>query len=139
MDGGAGTDTLIGGAGNDTYWLSRGSANDTIVENDAIKTNVDTAYFSANISTNQLWFSRSSNNLIVEIIGTNDQFTILDWYQGDRYHVEKFQTSDGKILTDIQVQTLVTAMAPFAPPQLGQVDLVGVYAPLAATIAGVWH
>ncbi len=121
--GGAGTDTLVGGAGNDSYWMALVSGSDTIQENDATAGNTDVARFDVGIAIDQLWFTQAGNNLEVSVIGTGDKFTISNWYLGSQYHVEQFQTSDGKTLLDSQVQGLVDAMAAFAPPVAGQTTL----------------
>ena len=137
--GAAGNDTLNGGLGNDTYLLDRGFGIDTIVENDQSAFDNDIALFGADISIDQLWFRKVSNNLEVSIIGTTDKFVIKDWYLGDPYHVEQFKTSDGKTLLDGQVQNLVNAMAAFAPPAMGQTTLSAAYqASLSPVIAVNW-
>ena len=62
-----------------------------------------------------------------------------NWYTGSANHVEQFKTSDGRTLLDSQVQNLVTAMAVFAPPALGQtVLLVGVASALEPVFAANW-
>jgi hypothetical protein len=54
--------------------------------------------------------------------------------------VEQFKTSDGKTLLDSQVQNLVSAMAAFAPPSAGTVNLSAAYASqLAPVIAANWQ
>ena len=140
LDGKAGNDILIGGTGNDAYLLGRGYGADTIQENDATTGNTDVARFDAGISTSQLWFSKSGNNLDVSIIGTNDKLTMTNWYLGSQYHVEQFKTDDGKTLIDGQVQNLVQAMAGFSPPPAGQTTLSQSMAnSLAPVIAANWH
>uniref|UniRef100_UPI003564D89C calcium-binding protein n=1 Tax=Hydrogenophaga sp. TaxID=1904254 RepID=UPI003564D89C len=80
------------------------------------------------------------NNLSVSIIGTNDQFTLTNWYLGSQYHVEQFKTSDGKTLQDSQVQNLVQAMSAFSPPAAGQTTLPANYAAdLSPVIAANWQ
>jgi Ca2+-binding RTX toxin-like protein len=140
LNGGAGADILVGGAGNDTYWLGRGYGVDSIMENDATAGNTDVARFDAGIATDQLWFSKTGNNLDVSIIGTADKFTMTNWYLGNQYHTEQFKTSDGKTLLDSQVQNLVQAMAGFAPPPAGQTTLSASYqTSLAPVIAANWQ
>jgi Ca2+-binding RTX toxin-like protein len=140
LNGGAGADSLVGGTGNDTYWLGRGYGVDTITENDATVGNTDIARFDTGIATNQLWFTKTGNNLDVSIIGTTDKFTLNNWYLGNQYHVEQFKTSDGKTLLDSQVQNLVQAMASFAPPPVGQTTLTAAQqTALAPVIAANWQ
>jgi Ca2+-binding RTX toxin-like protein len=140
ISGGGMADRLAGGLGNDTYLMARGYGSDTIEENDATSGNSDMALFDAGIATDQLWFSQVGNNLEVSIIGTADKFTVKNWYLGSQYHVEKFKTSDGKVLLDSQVQNLVQAMAAFSPPAAGQTTLPTNYAnTLNPTIAANWQ
>ena len=140
LDGKGGSDVLIGGTGNDTYLLSRGYGNETIREDDASAGNRDRARFGAGIAADQLWFRKVGNNLEAGVIGTADRLTISKWYLGSQYHVEEFKTSNGSTLLDSQVQSLVSAMAAFAPPAMGQSDLSPAYASqLAPVIAANWH
>ena len=140
LDGGAGADVLVGGAGSDTYVLGRGYGADTVYENDATPGNSDLARFGAGIAADQLWFRRVSSNLEVGVIGTGDKLTLSNWYSGSQYHVEQFKTSNGKTLLDSQVQNLVSAMAAFAPPAMGQTTLSPTYANLLSpVIAANWQ
>ena len=96
--------------------------------------------FTAGIATDQIWLRKVANNLEVSLIGKNDKMTISNWYLGNQYHVEAFQTADGKTLLDSQVQNLVQAMAVFAPPAAGQTTLPANYqALLGPQIAANWH
>jgi Ca2+-binding RTX toxin-like protein len=140
LDGGAGGDMLVGGAGADVYFLGRGSGADSVYEYDPTTGNTDLAEFDAGIGAEQLWFRRVSNNLEVSIIGTADRLSISGWYSGDPYHVEQFRTSDGRTLLDSQVNALVSAMAGFAPPAMGQTDLSAPYREaLVPVLAANWH
>ncbi|AVS93005.1 hemolysin-type calcium-binding protein [Paracidovorax avenae] len=139
LDGGAGADTLAGGLGNDTYWLARGHGTDTIQENDTTSGNLDTAKFAGDVSSRQLWFRKSGNNLEVSVIGTSDKFLVTDWYLGSRYQVERFEAGDGRALQASQVQNLVQAMASFSPPAAGQTQLPANYqSKLETTLAANW-
>ncbi len=140
LDGGLGNDTLSGGTGNDTYLLGTGYGSDVIVENDSTSGNTDVAQFQSGISADQLWFQHVGNNLEVSVIGTNDKFSIQDWYSGSARHVEQFKTSDGKVLLDSQVDALVNAMASFATSSSGQTILPANYpSALAPVIAANWQ
>lgn len=140
LDGKGGNDILVGGTGNDTYWLGRDYGFDSITENDTTAGNTDVARFDASVATDQLWFTKSGNNLEVSIIGTSDKLTMTNWYLGNQYHVEQFKTSNGKTLLDSQVQNLVSAMAAFSPPAAGQTTLPANYATsLNTVIAANWQ
>ncbi len=140
LDGGQGNDLLTGGKGNDTYILGRGYGVDTVIEKDTTFGNVDTVQFLSGILFDQIWFSHANNNLEVSIIGTETKMTINDWYLDSANHVEQFRSSDGKVLLDNQVETLVTAMSAFNPPSAGQMVLPTQYEKiLSPIIAANWH
>ena len=113
FNGRGGNDTLIGGSGNDRYIFSGGTT--SITDSDTTSGNSDVVNFTGSVEHDQIWFSRSGNDLIAEVIGTDDQVTIVDWYLGNDNHVEQF-TAYGLTLLDSQVQNLVNAMAAFAVP-----------------------
>ncbi|MEJ8836100.1 calcium-binding protein [Ramlibacter sp. AN1133] len=151
LDGGSGNDALIGGVydgywgtyngtGNDTYLFARGGGQDTVYDNDGTAGAQDVLSFGADIAENQLWLRRVNNNLEVSVIGTSDKVTIANWYSSTTWHVETLQVSDGKRLTDANVQNLVQAMASFSPPAMGQTTLPDDYqAALGGTIAANWQ
>jgi Ca2+-binding RTX toxin-like protein len=140
LDGRAGADKLTGGVGNDTYIVGRGYGAELITESDSTAGNTDVVQFQAGIATEQLWFRHLGNDLEVSIIGTNDKATIQNWYLGGQYHVEQFKTADGHVLADSQVEALVSAMASFSPPPIGQTTLTQQYQDsLGPTIAANWH
>ena len=150
LNGGAGNDILAGGiydtwngnyngAGNDTYLFGRGSGADTITEYDLTAGNTDLLSIGTGVATNQMWFRRVGSDLEVSIIGSTDKTTIKSWYSGSGYHVEQFKMSDGKVLPNSRVNTLVSAMASFAPPPAGQATLpVDYQAALIPVIAASW-
>jgi Ca2+-binding RTX toxin-like protein len=127
--GGNGMDVLSGGVGSDTYYFGRGDSSDQITDQHSAKgkgpapENHDVLQFGESIGEDQLWFTQDSSNLIVNVIGTNDQVTINNWYRKDDFHIEEFRTSNGLYLLDSQVDNLVSAMANFAPPPPGQTTL----------------
>ena len=115
LDGGAGNDTLVGGAGADTYRFGVGKGIDTVQENDTTAGVTDRVDFGALLQS-QIAFQRTGNNLEALIVGnTADKLVLKDWYLGTQYHVEQFAFGDGSVFSDAQVQSLVSAMAVFAP------------------------
>ncbi len=140
LDGAEGTDLLVGGAGADTYAMRRGYGRDTVYDYDLAPGVVDSAVFEGDITAEQLWFRRVGNSLEVRVIGTTDQLSISGWYSSSAYRIEEFKTGAGQTLLESQVQSLVDAMAGFAPPPMGQVQLTPAYAnALSPTIAANWH
>jgi Ca2+-binding RTX toxin-like protein len=123
LNGGQGNDKLSGGAGNDTYLFARGDDQDTIKENDTTTNNHDVLNFLHDINHDQLWFTQDNDDLRIHVIGTQDQVTIANWYEGTASQVEEIQASDGHILANNQVDQLVQAMASFNPPVPGELSL----------------
>jgi VCBS repeat-containing protein len=139
FDGSGGNDRLEGGAGNDIYLFGRNGGVDTVIEKDATAGNTDVLRFGENIANDQVWFRRVGSDLEASFIGTDDKAIINDWYKGSAYRVEQFQTADGKVLLDSQVENLVSAMAAFSPPAAGQTTLPQNYQDaLAPVLAANW-
>jgi Ca2+-binding RTX toxin-like protein len=120
--GGAGDDTLFGDAGDDSYEFARGNGQD-LIDNIGEGTSNDKIVFSPGINTDQLWFSQTGDDLLVSIIGTNDQVIVDDWYlNAGANQVARFEVSNGSNLTAANVENLVSAMDAFAPPALGELE-----------------
>jgi len=65
---------------------------------------------------------------------------VQNWYLGDAYHVEQIRSGDGKTLQHTDVDKLVSAMAAFAPPGMGQASLTASQqTALAPVLAANWH
>jgi Ca2+-binding RTX toxin-like protein len=118
--GGAGDDILIGGAGNDTltgqdgadtYLFGRGSGRDSIWNKDA-DGGTDCLLLGANVTADDLWFMRSSDDLVVGILGTGDKATVKNWYADTANRLD-FELGTGESLAAEQVEQLVSAMAAF--------------------------
>jgi Ca2+-binding RTX toxin-like protein len=143
LSGGAGNDTLAGGVGSDTYQFQRGDGVDTIRENDSVLGDNDLLQFQGDISSSQLWFRRVGddlNDLEVSVIGTADKAVVQNMYLGNAYQVEQIKAGDGKLLWGTQVQSLVQAMAAFAPPAMGQTTLTAAQqTALAPVLAANWQ
>ncbi|TBV06424.1 calcium-binding protein [Phytopseudomonas dryadis] len=140
LQGGAGNDYLSGGAGSDTYLFGVGSGQDTLDNYDVSASSLDTLLFNGDVSAEQLWFRKTGSSLEVSIIGTQDKVTVSNWYSSASYQLDQFQTSDGKVLLDSQVQNLVDAMAAFGAPAGGESSLTpNQRAQLDVVIAANWQ
>lgn len=140
LEGGTGNDTLLGQSGNDTYIFNRGDGSDNWTDSDATAGNVDIARFGADISDDQIWFRQVGNDLEASIIGTTDKTVIKNWYSGSANHIERFESGNGKVLLDSQVDALISVMAGFSPPASGQTTLPANYQQaLAPVLAANWH
>ncbi|MDO9179983.1 MAG: calcium-binding protein, partial [Agitococcus sp.] len=137
LDGGLGSDTLVGGAGNDTYKLGLSSNRDLVKNLDAVGN--DKLLFDAGISADQVWLRQLGNDLEVSIIGTANSVKLQNWYTDSVNQVDSLELADGKVLLATEVQTLVDAMAAFAPPALSQTSLTTTqHNALDGVIAASW-
>ena len=138
LAGDTGAQTLSGGTGNDTYLQVRGGGADTVVENDSTSGNADVLQFASDVARDQLWFTQSGNDLLVQIIGTADSMTVKDWYLGSANHAEQIKAAGGgNTLLDSQVQNLVNAMAGLAVPTTTTLS-PSYHAQLDTVIAANW-
>lgn len=137
--GAGGADTLEGGGGSDTYLVMRGDGQDTVLEG-GTAAGADVLWFNdKSVYHDQIWFSRSGNDLLVSLIGTVDSVRIKEWYGSASQSVEQFRAGNGKILMASAVDALVSAMAIVTPPSTGQLSLdAGRHAALDVVLAAGW-
>lgn len=117
LDGGAGNDLLRGAGGNDTYVFGRNYGQDRIEENGGSSGSPeDRVVFGEGVELSDLIFSRSGNDLIIQIAGTSDQLVIDEQFYSasstgawSRYRVDSFQFADGAILSAGEVDALTLA------------------------------
>ena len=114
LDGGAGVNSLSGDRGNDTYNCGVGDGTTTVNNYDTDVNAYDRVTFE-NVPVDDLWFSRSSNNLVVTIAGTDAQLKILNWFSNDSYQLDEFVSGTQSLSRD-RVDELVAAMAPYSLP-----------------------
>ena len=109
--GGTGNDYLDGGAGDDKYIFQTGDGRDIINNtgggSDLLRFN--------DIDPANLWFSKSGNNLLIGLVGTQDQVTVNNWYSGGNYMIDIIEAGDFALLEN-QVNQMVQAMAGFGAP-----------------------
>ena len=147
LDGGFGDDVLRGGSGNDLlkggrdgdiYLFGRGDGNDTI-DNRGESASNDVLRLGADIDADQLWFRMSGDDLIIDIIGTDDSVTLDDWYDGTGNRLD-VELSDGSLILAPNIDVLVNAMASFAPPGDGATEYTaGQHQTLDPLIAVHWQ
>lgn len=111
IDGGAGFDQLNGGSGDDVYRFGRGFDEDVIRDAGGF----DAVQFDEGIAATDLFFSRTGtdgSDLLVEISGEQRlALTIKGQFAADSARVERFELSDGSIISwsDIQQFILLNA------------------------------
>jgi Ca2+-binding RTX toxin-like protein len=102
---GTGNDTLNGGGGYDTYKFGSGFGSDVITNNGGSAAKGEVVFTSANYE--QLWFLRSGNNLQIDLLGTNDEITLSNWFGSSAgAQVQSFDTASGYKL-DGQIAQLI--------------------------------
>lgn len=117
LSGGEGNDLIEGGDGNDRIKFGLNDGQDQIIQNDtnAAETYNDVIAFENDISYDELWFSRSDNDLQINVEGTDDQITISNWYDGTEHQLDQFE-SGSMVLMNNQIDQLVSAMAAYDVP-----------------------
>jgi Ca2+-binding RTX toxin-like protein len=144
---GSGGGQFTGGTGNDVLRASGIDAGNVYVwsrwdEADTVHDagGQDRLVIDVSVKQEQLWFSRTGDDLKIAIIGTTDSFTVAGWYEpGADHQIEHITLTQGRDLASGNVQQLVDAMAGFTPPALGQTTLPSdVAAQLAPVIASAW-
>jgi Ca2+-binding RTX toxin-like protein len=137
--GGAGNDMLFGGQGADEFRFGRTDGADTI---NAFDTDggADQLAVGAGVTTDQLWFAQTGNDLVMTIIGTSDSMTVQDWYSGANQKLDRVQLSTGTYAETSDIEALRSAMAAFSPPPLRQTTLdPSVAQSLAPALVANWH
>ena len=136
LRGDGGNDTIAGGLGNDNYIFRPQDGIDTLnnVETDnAIAT--DRLLFRGTIDAPlDLWLTRDGDNLVIDVVATSDQVTVVDWYQAGELDQIK---AGAALLRQVNVDALVTAMAAYAVPS-GSVPQ-NVQDDLAPIVAATWE
>ena len=137
--GGAGDDFLSGGTGGDTYVFGTEFGTDTIRNYDAqAEGSTDIARFD-HVSIEDLWFSRSGNNLRISVVGTDDQVIVRKWYDSAKNRLDRIEAGSS-VLLDNQVEQLVSAMAAYdVPSGAGNVISQDVKDDLQSVIAATWQ
>ena len=102
------TGQTVNGGGNEQYNFGTTWGQDTI-NNGGGSTANGTVAFASGITDQKLWFVKSGNDLLVDLLGTSDQIKIAGWYTSTGNQVQSFAA--GGLTLDTQIAALVTAMA----------------------------
>lgn len=146
--GSSGLDTLIGHSGNDRlegglhadlYIVGRLQGQDRILDQDTNIAALDILRFGDKVTYQQLWLSRTNNDLVLSILGTSDQVTVEQWFVDASYQIEQIEVANNIRLASNEVAQLVNAMAALTPPTSGQTILNSQQlAALNSTLAVTW-
>jgi Ca2+-binding RTX toxin-like protein len=121
LSGGAGNDYLVGGDGNDVYAFQAGYGQDIIDNYSNTPDALDVLSIDESDVT-KLWFHQSQDNLVITLLGSDDQMTIKHWYSDPSSQLGLI-TADRHQFYAGQVDNLVNAMASFGAPVGGDIAL----------------
>ena len=94
--------------------------------------------FGEGISAEQLWFSRNSNDLVIDHIGNDDQVRITEWFASANNQIEQISVEKA-VLYNNQVVNLVNAMSVFnAPSGAGAIIPQAIQDQLEPVLAASW-
>jgi Ca2+-binding RTX toxin-like protein len=134
--GGTGNDFLNGGRGDDKYIFSRGDGHDTIFDTQG----KNSIQLNAEIDTDDVWLHEDGNDLLVSLLGSDDQLRIKNWSNSEYQPISRLELNDGAALFESQIQNLIDEMARFSAPSGSETT----FAPmedeaLQATITASWQ
>ncbi|WP_339774682.1 S8 family serine peptidase [uncultured Thalassospira sp.] len=110
LAGREGNDTLTGGQGSDRFVFGEGYDQDVITDAEAN----DTLSLESGLDRDDVWLFRDDNDLVVQLLGTEDKLTVAGWFDGTGNHqLDHIGLSDGEQLVAGNVQALVDAMSVF--------------------------
>ena len=140
---GSGYNTIALGSGVDTLQTTGGTNPITLGQGSVILSNngaTDTVALGASVNPDQLWFTQSGTDLVVSVLGSTENLTVKDWFNGLANQVSTFVAGNGQTLAGSNVEQLVQAMAAFSPPTSSQTAYTTAEATnLDPVIAATWQ
>ena len=135
---------LSGNGGADNYWFNSGDG--AVQINNGVSTSNTAAGqvdFLGSLTDENLWFLKSGNNLVADLIGTKDQVTINNYYTSGDTYAQVSQFDAGGLKLDTQLATLVQAMATYSANNSGFNPQTATAMPTDPTlqnaISAAWH
>jgi subtilisin-like proprotein convertase family protein len=96
--------------------------------------------FGPDIAPERLWFRHSGQDLQVAVTNSAEAVTLKDWYAPTKDRPNTIIAGEGKRLLSANVESLVQAMAAFAPSEAGIVSVTGEQqATLQPLLAANWR
>ena len=135
--------TATNASGNETIQTPTGTNTIDLSNNPIALTNTgatDTIDLGTAVAPDQLWFAQSGTDLVVSVLGSTENLTVKDWFNGLANQVSAFVAGNGQTLSGSNVDQLVQAMAAFSPPTSSQTSYTTAEATnLDPVIAANWH
>ncbi|MGH8238117.1 MAG: Ig-like domain-containing protein, partial [Steroidobacteraceae bacterium] len=129
LAGQAGDDQLLGEIGNDTYVFDSTSGADTVI--DASGTN---RIVIAGVTAEQVWLTRSGNDLLVRVIGGATTITVQNYYGATNPTRVREIALNGQSIFLGYAEPLIQAMTAVSGPLPGTMP-----ANIVEMLAGYWH
>ncbi len=144
FDGQGGTDDITGRGGADTYLFNSGYGSLSISNNGGYGSGAHAELdFGTGIDDEDLWFSRSGDDLRIQTIGSSDRVTVSSWFNGDSSRKLSEIKLSGGLEIDSQLDTLISAMATFSTNNPGFDAATATAMPtdttLQSAITAAWH
>jgi len=137
---GAGAETVNGGARSNVYQASSDTGQAEIILPGAAGARNELGFLGG-ITDEQLWFERSGDDLKIDLLGTNTDITVKNWFTGNSIQMQEITA--GGLKLDNQVAQLVQAMASYSAANPGfdptQVTQMLPDPTLQSAIAASWH
>ncbi len=143
IDGRGGNDVVNGGGGYDTYIYREGYGNLTINDAAAGGAKPDGELdFGPGFTSQDLWFTRSGNNLDIDILGSKSQVIVDNWFTNAGAQLAEIKAYNGAEI-DTGLNQLIAAMATYdtANPAFNPetATQMPTNTALEAALATAWH
>lgn len=111
FEAGRGQDLIEGGGGNDTYLFGRGDGADTITNGLAVNVSASSVLrLKEGVGANDLWLGRQNDDLIVNILGSEDRVQIKDWFASTYRKLGAIELANGLRLNTADIDLLVVTL-----------------------------
>ncbi len=114
LDPGVGNTTLVGNGGSDVYEFRAGYGADVIIN--GVTTNTGPTgelLLSAGLDPGNLWFTRSGNDLVIQVLNAPTQMTVRGWFANGTSQLQSLMLADGSQIGTAAIAALATAMTAF--------------------------
>lgn len=128
--GQAGNDILRGDLGNDTYYFDAASGSDTVVD----ASGANRIALGGGVERDQVWLTRSGNDLVVRLIGATSVITLQNYYASTNATLAReIALGNGESLFLVHAEPLIAAMsAAGAVPATMPANILDL-------LTGYWH
>jgi hypothetical protein len=139
---GSGTDRLIGTGTRDVYQFGTGDGQTTIANGAPGGTSASNQLnFTGSLSIENLWLQQSGDNLQIDVLGTQSQVTVQNWFGSAGNQLQEITA--GGLEIDSQMAELVQAMATYSANNPSFNPATATQMPndptLQSAISSAWH